>query len=116
MNVQTKKVTVPHHGTLHVLNGMQGPILEPAKLPLDRVRALVITGIKVIEHLEDGTQIELNRRNVEKDNSHLQESLKKAEKPAPVVKPNEQQQKQKNKEEFVKDNRKQDGNKNNKQN
>lgn len=115
MNAKTKKVTVPHHGTLHVLNGMQGPILEPANIQLDRVRALVITGIKVIEHLEDGTQIELNRRNVEKDNSHLQKSLKKEERPAPVAKPDEKQ-KQKNKEEFVKDNRKQDGNKNNKQN
>lgn len=105
-----KKIIIPHYGTLHTLGGLQGPVEVPFNLEIERIRSLVVTGVKVMEVLEDGTQLKLDRRNYDRDNSSKQKTLQKQNNPAPVAAPKEEK-KQDQKTEFVKDNRNQDGGK-----
>lgn len=65
-----KKITVENEGRLKLLGGVRGPINIPFLAEVSKIGQMVMARYKVIEHLKDGTKVELTLQNYDKENGN----------------------------------------------
>lgn len=67
--IVSKKVRIPSAGILNALGGISGPINTPSFLGIKYIENLLVSGKEVIEVLPDGTEVKLDFKNFDKDNT-----------------------------------------------
>lgn len=65
--IRRKRITVRTNGYIAPL-AAKGPINEPMTVPVDKIKELVMNGYRTYEVLKDGTKVELNAINYDKEN------------------------------------------------
>ena len=71
-----KKIKILTKGIITVKGFIYGPVLTPYYEDLDTIFEMLSTGIKVVEVLDDGTEVELSIMNFNTDNSSKKTSRK----------------------------------------
>lgn len=84
-----KRIIIKHIGIIHCLKDTLGPILSPILLNEKDVRDLICYSRvpHVFEVLPDGTEVELNEFNYNKDNSKKAKPVMETKVEEPMVKP-----------------------------
>lgn len=70
-----KMITIPHPGPIYGKGGIYGPITTPFLEDVSTIVTILMKGAPVIEHLPDGSTVQLDLTNVRVDHT------KKVEKP-----------------------------------
>lgn len=62
-----KKITIPHAGPIYAKGGVMGPIISKHNETLENIALLLQGNYPVIEHLENGEQVQLTLANFRTD-------------------------------------------------
>lgn len=68
-----KNIIIPYRGPIFAKGGVFGPINNPYSEDTTTIFRMLAGNVKVIEVLKDGTQLELNLSNFDKDNEKKEE-------------------------------------------
>jgi len=95
--MNAKLIKIKSNGPIYAKGGVYGPIETPYAEDLGTVFRMLSAGVKIVEVLEDGTEVVLTVSNFDKNNAPKKEE--KAQEPAkdqtpPPAKPPAQQQQQ----------------------
>ena len=72
-----KNIVIPHRGPIFAKGGVFGPIHSPYMEETNTIFRMLAGNVKVMEVLRDGTRIELNLSNFDKDNEKKEEKIEK---------------------------------------
>jgi len=82
-----KRIKILTTGVIKVKGYINGPVLTPYYETIDDIIKLLIAGIKVVEVLDDGSEVALNLNNVSSSNDDEKSAPGVDETPASVVEP-----------------------------